>query len=106
MFPLYDTVRSRKFAIINWLLIIFNGLAFYYEWQLGEPALNRFIHIWGLIPSRISADFTETWVTIFTSMFLHGGWFHLLSNMWVLAIFGDNIEERMGSGNYLIFYLL
>jgi membrane associated rhomboid family serine protease len=106
MFPLYDTVRSRKFPIVNWTLIILCGLAFYYEWQLSEAELNRFIHTWGLIPSRLSANPTDTWVTVFSSMFLHGGWFHLLSNMWILVIFGDNIEERFGSGSYLIFYLL
>jgi membrane associated rhomboid family serine protease len=106
MFPLYDTIRSRKFPVINWTLIILNGLAFYYEWQLSEAGLNRFIHSWGLIPSQLVADPAEAWVTIFSSMFLHGGWFHLLSNMWVLAIFGDNIEERLGSGRYFIFYLL
>jgi membrane associated rhomboid family serine protease len=106
MFPLYDTIRSRKFPIINWTLIILNGLVFYYEWQLSDAGLNRFIHSWGLVPSRWIANPAEAWLTIFSSMFLHGGWFHLLSNMWVLAIFGDNIEERLGSGRYLIFYLL
>lgn len=106
MFPLYDTVRSRKFPIVNWTLIILCGLAFYYEWQLTEADLNRFIHTWGLIPSRLSADPADAWVTVFSSMFLHGGWFHLLSNMWILVIFGDNIEERFGSASYLIFYLL
>lgn len=106
MFPLYDTVRSRKFPIVNWTLIILCGLAFYYEWQLAEAELNRFIHTWGLIPSQLNANLADTWVTIFSSMFLHGGWFHLLSNMWILIIFGDNIEERFGSISYLIFYLL
>lgn len=106
MFPLYDTVRSRKFPIVNWALIILCGLAFYYEWQLSEAELNRFIHTWGLIPSRLSADPAGTWDTVFSSMFLHGGWFHLLSNMWILIIFGDNIEERFGSISYLFFYLL
>jgi membrane associated rhomboid family serine protease len=105
MFPLYDTVRSRKFPIVNWTVIILNGLAFYYEWQLAEAELNRFIHTWGLIPVRLIADPADTWITIFSSMFLHGGWFHLLSNMWILVIFGDNIEERFGSASYLIFYL-
>jgi membrane associated rhomboid family serine protease len=106
MFPLYDTVRSRKFPIVNWTLILLCGLAFYYEWQLGEAQLNRFIHTWGLIPSRLIATPADAWPTVFSSMFLHGGWFHLLSNMWILVIFGDNIEERFGSMSYLIFYLL
>ncbi len=106
MFPLYDTVRSHKFPIVNWTLILLCGLAFYYEWQLDEANLNRFIHTWGLIPSRLIAAPADTWSTIFSSMFLHGGLFHLLSNMWILVIFGDNIEERFGSARYLIFYLL
>src|SRR5688500_2747255 len=106
MFPLYDTVRSRKFPIVNWTLILLCGLAFYYEWQLGEAELKRFIHTWGLIPSRLIAAPSDAWPTVFSSMFLHGGWFHLLSNMWVLIIFGDNIEERVGAAPYLFFYLL
>jgi len=106
MFPLYDTLRPRKFPIINWLLIVLNGLVFYYELTLGEQRLVRFIQTWGLVPSRLVADPAGSWITIFTSMFLHGGWFHILSNMWVLLIFGDNIEDRLGSGRYLLFYLL
>ena len=106
MFPLYDTLRSRRFPIVNWMLIILNGMAFYYELKLGEAGLNRFIHTWGLIPFQLISNPAGTWITIFTSMFLHGGWFHILSNMWVLAIFGDNIEDRVGGGRYLIFYLL
>jgi membrane associated rhomboid family serine protease len=106
MFPLYDTLRSRRFPIVNWLLIILNGVVFYYELKLGEKGLYRFTQTWGLIPFRLASNPAEAWVTIFTSMFLHGGWFHILSNMWFLAIFGDNIEDRLGSGRYLIFYLL
>src|SRR3970040_2060220 len=106
MFPLYDTLRSRRFPIVNWMLIILNGMAFFYELKLSEAGLNRFIHTWGLIPFQLTSNPSETWITIFTSAFLHGGWFHILSNMWVLAIFGDNIEDRMGGGRYLIFYFL
>jgi membrane associated rhomboid family serine protease len=106
MFPLYDTVRSRRFPIVNWLLIILNGMVFYYELKLDEAGLYRFIHAWGLVPVQLASNPAETWVTIFTSMFLHGGWFHILSNMWILVIFGDNIEDRMGGGRYLVFYLL
>ena len=106
MFPLYDTLRSRRFPLVNWMLIILNGLAFYYELKLGEAGLKSFVHTWGLIPLQLISNPAETWITIFTSMFLHGGWFHILSNMWILVIFGDNIEDRMGGGRYLIFYLL
>ena len=106
MIPLYDTVRSRKFPLVNLLLIIANILAFLYELQLGPETLKQFIFAWGLIPSRLLAGPTNVWLTIFSAMFLHGGWFHILSNMWVLYIFGDNVEARMGGMRYLVFYLL
>lgn len=106
MFPLYDTVRSRRFPIINWMLVLLNGLVFYYELTMSEADLHRFILDWGLVPAQLALDSTESWLRILSSMFLHGGWFHIISNMWILIIFGDNIEDRMGSGRYLIFYLL
>src|SRR6266540_342257 len=106
MIPLYDTVRTRKFPLINIVLIVANVFAFLYELQLSPSALERFIFDWGMVPARLISDPTTAWVTIFTAMFLHGGWFHLLSNMWFLHIFGDNVEGRMGGARYLIFYLL
>lgn len=106
MFPLYDTARSRKFPLINLALIAANALAFLYELQMGPDALQQFLSAWGLVPARLLADPTNTWNTIYSSMFLHGGWFHILNNMWVLYIFGDNVEARMGSLKYLVFYLL
>ena len=106
MIPLYDTVRTRKFPFINIVLIVANVLAFLYELQLPPPELERFIFTWGSIPAELTNNLTDSWMTIFTAMFLHGGWFHLLSNMWFLYIFGDNVEARMGGGRYLIFYLL
>jgi len=106
MFPLYDTVRSRKFPLMNIVLILANGLVFFYELQMSSTALKGFIFTWGLIPSHLLTDLSRAWITIFTAMFLHGGWFHILSNMWVLFIFGDNVEARMGGTRYLIFYLL
>lgn len=106
MFPLYDTLRSRSFPLVNWMLIALNGVVFYYELTLGEDQLQRFMLTWGLVPSRFAANPAETWITILTSMFMHGGWFHILSNMWILAIFGDNIEDHLGGARYLIFYLL
>jgi membrane associated rhomboid family serine protease len=106
MFPLYDTARSRTFPIVNLALIFINALAFLYELQLGEPALKSFIFEWGLTPAHVLSDPNNEWMTIFSSMFLHGGWFHIINNMWVLFIFGDNVEARMGGFRYLIFYLL
>src|SRR5574338_1603768 len=106
MIPLYDTVRTRKFPFVNVLLIVLNVLAFLYESQLTPQELERFISTWGLVPANLTSNPTGQWMTIFTAMFLHGGWFHLLSNMWFLYIFGDNIEARLGGFRYLIFYLL
>jgi len=88
------------------MLILANAVAFYYELRIGPSALNGFITNWGLVPARLWAEPQTAWVTIFSAMFLHGGWFHILSNMWILFIFGDNVEDRMGAGRYLVFYLL
>ncbi|MGD8402694.1 MAG: rhomboid family intramembrane serine protease [Anaerolineales bacterium] len=106
MIPIRDTIRSRSFPLVNWVIILANAAAFYYELRIGSSALNGFINTWGLVPTRFWAAPQSDWVTIFSSMFLHGGWFHILSNMWILFIFGDNVEDRMGSGRYLVFYLL
>jgi membrane associated rhomboid family serine protease len=106
MIPLYDTIRSRRFPLVNWMLIALNVLVFLYEVRLGGAGLERFIRAWALIPARLISHPETAWVTIFSSMFMHGGWLHILSNMWVLYIFGDNVEERLGGQRYLIFYLL
>ncbi len=106
MIPLYDTLRSRRFAIINWLLIALNFIVFFYELSLSPAALDKFTQIWGLIPRQLMTHPESAWITIFTAMFIHGGWFHILSNMWVLFIFGDNIEDRLGHTRYLVFYML
>ena len=106
MIPLYDTLRSRRFPIVNWILIGLNVLVFFYELSLSPSALDRLTRTWGLVPAQLMAHPETIWITVFTAMFLHGGWFHILSNMWVLFIFGDNVEDRMGGGRYLMFYLL
>lgn len=106
MFPLYDTARSHKFPLINLLLIGANAYAFFIELGMAPGELEAFIFANGLIPAQLLGNPSAEWMTIFTSMFLHGGWFHIISNMWVLFIFGDNIEARMGGFGYLIFYLL
>ena len=106
MFPLYDTARSRSFPFINLTLIFANVVAFLYELQMDPGTLKEFVFTWGLIPARLLSDSSNTWTTIFSSMFLHGGWFHIINNMWVLFIFGDNVEAGMGKVRYLVFYLL
>jgi len=106
MIPLYDTARSRSLPFVNWLLIAANVLVFLYEIRLSPTGLDRLTNTWGLVPTRLMTEPATAWITVLTSMFLHGGWFHILSNMWVLFIFGDNVEDRMGGSRYLIFYLL
>jgi membrane associated rhomboid family serine protease len=87
-------------------LIAANVLVFLYELQLSPSALQRFMFTWGMIPARLTHEPTTAWITIFTAMFVHGSWLHLLGNMWFLYIFGDNVEGRMGGFRYLVFYLL
>ncbi len=106
MFPLYDTARSHKFPVINLMLIGVNVLFFFQETGMEPAELQNFIFTNGLIPAQFLANMNGEWMTILSSTFLHGGWFHLLSNMWVLFIFGDNIEARLGGIRYLVFYLL
>ncbi|OGO23826.1 MAG: hypothetical protein A2Y54_05255 [Chloroflexi bacterium RBG_16_51_16] len=108
MLPLYDSLRTHRIPLINWALIALNGLVFFYELGLTESGLNGFIETWGLVPIHLTANAgnLEAWLNVFTAMFIHGGWVHILSNMWVLFIFGDNVENRMGGTNYLFFYLL
>ena len=106
MIPLYDTARRRRLPLVTWLLIAANIAIFVYEVGFSPAALERFIRTWGVVPAQLFAQPQIEWVTILTSMFLHGGWLHILSNMWVLFIFGDNVEERMGGLSYLLFYLL
>jgi membrane associated rhomboid family serine protease len=107
MLPLADTVRSRSFPAVNWLIILANVIVFVvFEVGLSQPALQRFVTTYGLVPAELAAGRPWAYLTVFTSMFLHGGWLHLLSNMWALYIFGDNVEDRMGSGRYLVFYLI
>ncbi len=113
MLPLRDTIRSSKFPIINWILIGINTLVFLFEISLSSPALNQTIMAFGLVPAHLNLTHPANLIinplpllSLFTHMFLHGGWFHLISNMWILFIFGDNVEDRMGRGRYLLFYLI
>jgi membrane associated rhomboid family serine protease len=113
MLPLRDTIRSYSTPIINLSLIGINTLVFLYEISLPSGAFNRFIFSYGMVPASLHIDAPlallanpAPLLTLFTHMFLHGGWFHFLSNVWVLFIFGDNVEDRMGSWRYLVFYLV
>jgi membrane associated rhomboid family serine protease len=106
--PLRDNIPSRRFPIVNTALIGLNVLIFLFEILLLGPQLQqRFIRVWGLVPAAFwQQGGLRNWVTLFTSMFMHGGWWHLISNMLALYIFGDNIEDRTGPVLYVAFYFL
>ncbi|MFZ0960744.1 MAG: rhomboid family intramembrane serine protease [Terriglobia bacterium] len=109
--PLNDHIRRRTFWAFTLLLIVLNFWAFFIELSLG-PHLNRFILTYGLIPARYSSPTLFalparlTVGTIFASMFLHGGWLHILGNMLFLFVFGRSIEDRFGHFPFLLLYLI
>lgn len=107
MIPLKDTIPSRTFPIGNTLLIVLNIVVYIYQVSLG-PRLNEFIGTYGLVPFHFNSShvWIDRWLPLVTSMFLHGGLFHVAGNMLYLYIFGDNVEDRLGHGRYLLFYLL
>jgi membrane associated rhomboid family serine protease len=107
MIPLGDSTPRRSVPFVTYALIAANIFLFLIELAQG-PNLQRFIYRWGVVPARL-----ERWlenpvvlITLVTSMFLHGGWLHLIGNMIYLWIFGDNVEDRLGSIRYLLFYLI
>jgi len=99
MFPLRDTVPSRRPPVVVWALVFLNAVVFLHEVQLSGPQLQQFLKDYALFPAHLTAPggLAEYWPTLFTSMFLHGGWMHVIGNMWVLWIFGDNIEDQLGT---------
>jgi len=100
MFPLRDTQPSYSKPVVTVLLIVVNILIFLFEFTLDPYTRNAFIATYGLVPDHFAI------ANVFTSMFLHGGWLHVLGNMWFLWIFGDNIEDILGHGKFLLFYLM
>ncbi len=106
MIPLRDTIPSRRTPIIIWLIVILNTIIFLYEIRLPAQGLEEFINEFGLTPSKLIFYLPLTWFPLVSHMFLHGGWFHFLSNMWILIVFGDNVENRIGSTRFILFYLI
>lgn len=97
--PIHDSQRSYSTPLVVVGLILVNALAFLFELSLDTFTRNDFIAAFGLVPERFN------WMSVFTSMFLHGGWMHLLGNMLFLWVYGDNIEDILGHGKFLLFYL-
>ncbi len=113
MIPIRDTIIGRNPPIATWIIIGINVLVFYWELGLSSASLESAVHRLGAVPALLTqhntsagqgTDLVPYW-SLFTSLFLHGGWVHLIGNMWTLWIFGDNVEDRMGPGRFTLFYL-
>ena len=110
MIPLSDENRTRRTPVVSYALLGAIVLAFLWQLQAGNAAVYAF----GLIPARLvhgallppQLEWAPAWATVFTSMFLHGGWMHLGGNLLYLWIFGDNVEDALGRGRFVAFYLL
>ncbi len=111
MIPLRDENPAQRTAIVTRVLIVLNVLGFLQQMFQGD-GIRDFLFAWGFIPERLTAalvgagDPSAVGLSLVSSMFLHGGWLHLLGNMWYLWIFGDNIEDRLGHLRFLVFYLV
>ncbi len=106
MFPLRDANPRHGPPYVTWALIALNVLIFIYTVSLSPLEAGRFVFVYGFIPQSFFDHPLPSSYRVFSSMFLHGGWAHLLGNMFFLFVFGDNIEEHMGRGRYLLFYLV
>lgn len=113
-FPLKDENPTTRPPIVTIALMVICVLVFFLEVSSGQQGMQQIIYQFGLIPSVLlglnelppNLDVIPAGATLITSMFLHGGWMHLIGNMWFLWIFGDNIEDELGHGRFLLFYLL
>lgn len=112
MIPLRDNIHSRSFPVITIMLIVLNFYFFYQELILSDAALNKYIEAYGLVPAaflrkliRYPLDLA-TYIPFISNLFLHGGWMHIIGNMWYLWIFGDNVEDCLGRLRFIYFYLL
>lgn len=114
MIPLRDTVPHRYPPVVTTTLIVLNGLVFFGELSLPPAKLKALFYLFGIVPARYSHPEWAVWFgfpvdnywPFVTTMFLHGGWLHIVGNMWSLWLFGDNVEDRMGHLGFLAFYLL
>jgi membrane associated rhomboid family serine protease len=105
MFPIGDDdIRGAPPALVTWGLVAINVLVFLYQLTLDQNALAEFFRTFGAVPALILQG--EQLYSLLTSMFLHGGWLHIIGNMVFLLVFGDNVETVMGKFGYLVFYLV
>jgi len=114
MFPIKDTIPRTGFPATTWSLIILNGIIFLYEISIPKDILGMIIYLFGLVPARYSYPQWgsaygipfDDYLSFLTNIFLHGGWLHIIGNMWFLHLFGSTVEDRLGHWQFLIFYLL
>lgn len=114
MIPISDENPTRIIPVVTWLLLLTCVAAFLWQLSLSEEERLYAVHALGVIPAVLlgqaslppELQIVPPWMTIATSMFLHGGWLHLVSNMLFLWVFADNVEDAMGHGRFLAFYLL
>ena len=113
MIPLRDHLPGRSIPVVTFLLIAISVLVFLYEQSLPVPRLEAFVESYGMVPYEITRGVDipphgpqPVYATLFSSMFMHGSWFHLIGNMWFLWIFGNNVEDVFGRIGFLIFYLI
>lgn len=100
MIPLRDIIPSRTTPYITITIITLNAVAWLFELSLPQADLPYLIRAYGVVPGAFHTS------TLFTSQFLHASWMHVIGNMWYLWIFGDNVEDRVGHGRFIVFYLL
>jgi membrane associated rhomboid family serine protease len=107
MVPLRDSTPSHHFPLVTVSLILINLYVFYYETTLGPNGMEQLTYNFGLVPSYYTHQISPLgYLPFVTTMFLHGSWMHVIGNMWILWLFGDNVEDRMGRTRFLLFYLL
>ena len=114
MFPIQDSVPSRSVPVVTRALVLINVLVFFFELALPKQGLEQLFYLFGIVPARFTHPDWASYVgfpvdgywTILTYQFIHGGWLHIIFNMWTLYIFGSSLEGRLGRVAFLVFYLL
>jgi membrane associated rhomboid family serine protease len=108
MIPLRDTIPSKHTPIMTWAIIIINAIVFLYQSSLPDRQALAIVYQYAFIPARLAESLNNpaAYIPLFTSMFMHGNWMHIISNMWSLWLFGDNVEDKMGAMRFFIFYIL
>ncbi len=112
MIPIRDTTVSRSVPVVTRAIMGINVLVFLAQWQMGPDALTRFVYLYGLVPAKFTVPEISAWFslsgrlfTFLSYMFIHGGFWHLVGNMWFLHLFGDNVEDHLGAPAFMGFYI-